>query len=268
MGGLQADDVEDSTVEIVKQLLVAEYESQYNGKNKGNIEKLKSETVNSFRLFLKSIRWFFGDDDNEALKEAALMKIRKSKFFNFRLCGKEEYILSVIEERIEERQHNSNYSERFIDKSQIELIFLKAESIEGSLKQDFAWKSWGEIAVPDDTRILKEKIYDVCSSFDEKEIGRLTRRACTAKFGERESGKDYLSLKYRVLEACEEIIYDQVNSDTISQERVGLILDALRNKASDTIDELKKDFHYPVNNSHSVKSIVLDLFDSCYLSFD
>jgi len=265
---IRAEKVEDSTVEIVKKLLVAEYETQYDGKNKGNLERLKKESANSFRAFLKSIRWFFGKDDNEALKEAALIKIRKSQFFNYRLDGKEEYILSVIEERIEERQHNANYSERFIDKSQIELIFNKAESIEGSLKQDFAWKGWDAIEVPDDTRILKEKIYDVCSSFDKKEISRLTRRACTARFGERESGKDYLSLKYRVLEACEEIIYNQIGGDDLSQEKIGLIIDSLRDKASASIEELKKDFHYPVNNSHSIKSIVLDLFDSCYLSFD
>lgn len=265
---VQSDDIDDSVIEIVHKLLIAEYESQYEGKKgKGNLDQLKAYDKKSFANFLKSIRWFFGGEDNEDLKESALVKIKKSQFFNYRLEGKESYILSEILESIEEKQGKDNYSERFIDKYQIELIFRKAESHDELIKKDPVWKGWESIA-SDDTRTLKAKVFAVCRSFDEKEIKRLTRRACTAKLEEIDSGKDYLSLKYRVLEACEEVIHRKVLSSEITQERIYQIFEELKEKSKDSIEELKKDFNYPINNAHSIKAIVLDLFDSCYLSFD
>ena len=266
---IQRDDIDDSVVDIIHKILIVEYDKQYKDKDtSGNLDILKAYDKKSFKKFLKSIRWFFGDEDNEALKESALVKIKKSQFFNFKLEGKESYILSEILEWIEERQDKSNYSERFIDKYQIELIFKKAESYDETIKKDPVWKSWESIEVPDDTRNLKEKVYAVCGSFDKKEIKRLTRRACTAKIEEIDSGKDYLSLKYRVLEACEEIIHSKVSASDINQERISQIFEELKEKSKESIEELKNDFNYPINNAHSIKSIVLDLFDSCYLSFD
>jgi len=262
--------LDDSVVNLVKKLLTLEYEKQYKDKkSKGNLEQLKKINVSDFRSFLKSIRWYFGQGNNADLKEGALKKIVASKFYNFRLEGKESYILSEILDVIEERQHNPNYSDRFIDRFQIELIFNKAESVEVDLKNDVAWKNWDEISIPGDTRNLKEKIYAVCEGFSEKEIGRLTRRACSAKIEEKESGKDYLSLKYRVLEACEEVIYEEINGgNEISSDKVSKIIGGLKDQAIKSIEELRKDYHYPIKNSHSIKSIVLDLFDSCYLAFD
>ncbi|WP_417544808.1 hypothetical protein [Marinobacter sp.] len=266
---IQSDDIDDSVVDIIHKILIVEYEKQYKDKEtSGNLDILKAYDKKSFKKFLKSIRWFFGDEDNEALKTSALVKIKKSQFFNFKLEGKESYILSEILEWIEERQDKANYSERFIDKYQIELIFKKAESYDEAIKKDPVWKSWESIEIPDDTRNLKEKVYSVCGSFDKKEIKRLTRRACAAKIEESDYGKDYLSLKYRVLEACEEIIHSKVSSSDINQERISQIFEELKEKSKESIEELKKDFNYPINNAHSIKSIVLDLFDSCYLSFD
>lgn len=266
---IQKDDIDDSVVDIVHKLLIVEYERQYKDKKyEGNLDQLKAYDKRSFARFLKSIRWFFGDEDNEVLKESALLRIKNSQFFNFRLEGKASYILSEILEQIEEKQAKSNYSERFIDRYQIELIFKKAESHDESIKKDPLWKGWDSIEAPVDTRNLKEKIYAVCGSFDEKEVKRLTRRACAAKLEERDSGKDYLSLRYRVLEACEEIIHSKVCSNELTQENISQIFEELKEKSRESIEELKKDFNYPIHNAHSIKSIVLDLFDSCYLSFD
>lgn len=266
---IQNHDIDDSVIEIVHELLIVEYEKQYKDKKeKGNLDQLKAYDKKSFANFLKSIRWFFGEEDNEALKESALVKIKKSQFFNYKLEGKEPYILSEVLEWIEEKQDKENYSERFIDKYQVELIFRKAESHDELIKKDPVWKGWESLDVPDDTRNLKEKVFAVCGSFDEKEIKRLTRRACASKIEERDSGKDYLSLKYRVLEACEEIIHSKVLSSEITQERISQIFEELKEKSKESIEELKKDFNYPINNAHSIKGIVLDLFDSCYLSFD
>lgn len=266
---LTKDDIEDSVVGIVHKILISEYEEQYKDKKiKGNLEQLKKFEKGAFERFLKSIKWFFGEEDNEALKESALIKIKNNQFFNFRLDGKESYILSEIMERIEERQNNQNYSEKFIDRYQVELIFKKAESYDESIKTDPVWRGWEAIEIADDTRTLKEKIIAVCCMFDDKEISRLTRRACSAKIEQMDSGKDYLSLKYRVLEACEEIIHIKVCANELTQENISQIFEQLKDKSRESIEELKKDFHYPIDNAHSIKGIILDLFDSCYLSFD
>ena len=266
---IQEDIIDDTVVDIVHKLLIEEYEEQYKTRNpKGNLEQLKNYNKDSFRKFLKSIRWFFGEEDNDSLKESVLIKIKNCKFFNYKLEGKESYILSEILEKIEEKQDKENYSERFIDIHQVELIFRKAESHDEVLKKDPVWKGWEAIEILDDTRTLEEKILAVCASFDEREIKRLTRRACAARIEEKDSGKDYLSLKYRVLEACEEIIHSKVTSESITPDKIYQIFEELKEKATESIEELKKDFNYPINNAHSIKSIVLDLFDSCYLSFD
>src|SRR5690606_34614252 len=80
---IQNHDIDDSVIEIVHELLIVEYEKQYKDKKeKGNLDQLKAYDKKSFANFLKSIRWFFGEEDNEALKESALVKIKKSQFFN------------------------------------------------------------------------------------------------------------------------------------------------------------------------------------------
>jgi hypothetical protein len=265
---IQKDEISDDVIGIVKNLLIHEYEEQYKKRDSdGNLNELRNSDKHLFKQFLKSIKWFFGKEDNEALRELALSKIRKCEFFNFRLDGKESYLLSEIMDHIEKRQGAENFSERYIDKFQIELIFKKAESVEGSAQQDSAWKAW-EVVCATDSRNLKEKIHAVCPSFDEKQIGLLTRRACYAKIDEKQSGKNYLSLKYRILESCDDAIYGHIRAQSFSEERIQQIIEDLTKEATKNIEELKKDFNYPIGNSHSIKAIVIDLFDSCYISFD
>ena len=38
--------------------------------------------------------------------------------------------------------------------------------------------------------------------------------------------------------------------------------------AVESIDELKKDYHYSLSNKKLIEGIVLDLFDTCFLAFD
>ena len=265
---IQVSQILDDVLDIVKKLLMHEYQEQYKGRDgDGFFEQLKNADRSTFKSFLQSIRWFFGEDDNDALEQFALSKITKCEFFNFRHDEKESYILSEILDTIEKNQGKGNFSERYIDKNCIELIFKKAESVICSSKQDDVWKAWSTVDTGD-SRNLKEKIHAVCPLFDERQIGRLTRRACVAKVDESESGKNYLSLKYRVLEACEDVIHSHVRSQNFSEEKIQEIIDDLTLKATATIEELKKDFSYPIGNAHSIKAIVIDLFDSCYIAFD
>ena len=42
----------------------------------------------------------------------------------------------------------------------------------------------------------------------------------------------------------------------------------LFNESVESIDELKKDYHYSLSNKKLIEGIVLDLFDTCFLAFD
>ena len=42
----------------------------------------------------------------------------------------------------------------------------------------------------------------------------------------------------------------------------------LESLSVESIDELKKDYHYSLSNKKLIEGIVLDLFDTCFLAFD
>lgn len=70
------DEVSDETINLVKEILVEEYASQYKEKSKlGNLETLQGLTADRFKEFLRKISWYFGQEDEDALKQTVLQNI-------------------------------------------------------------------------------------------------------------------------------------------------------------------------------------------------
>lgn len=264
-GGIVPDDV----VNMVKSVVLDEYKEQYKNKTlKGHLATLESISVADFRIFLSKITWCFESEDEKALKETIIRLIQDSKLHNVHLANKEEAVFALIMEKLDEQQNEESLARRVIFASDIKLIFKQAESEENGLAMDPTWQDLKKLEQEiKDKRNLSEKIVSVCPAYSEKKLKHLARLACRSKTEQLSSNRSFLSLKYRVYEACSEYLCkEDVNLTT--EIDVDKAIDELNALSIAQIEELKKDYTYTVSNKQAIGGIVMDLFDGCFVSFD
>lgn len=256
-------------VTMVKSVVLEEYEKQYSTKpSKGHLTTLREMSVIDFRGFLNKIVWYFESEDEKKLKETIIRMISESKLHNFRLANKEESIFSILIEMLDERQNEASLIQRVVHASDVKLIFKQAESEESDLLMDPTWEELKKIEREiTDKRNLPEKIASVCSEYNEKKLKHLARLACRSKTEQISSNRSFLSLKYRVYEACSEYFF-QAEQLVTNETEINKMIDELNQISKKHIDELKKDYTYTVSNSQAISGIIMDLFDSCFVSFD
>lgn len=262
--------IDKTTSEIVKAVLVEEYSKQYKDKaSNGHLETLKTTSIPTFTEFLQSIKWFFADEDEEQLKQTVLSLIRNSRLYSFKVAKKEETILALILEMLDSRQNLALRPSRFVTDSDIRVIFHQAEAEECSDVLDPVWKQIQKLeAEKTDKRNLEEKILSVNPDYPIDKIKYLARLACRSKLEQAEGNKSFVSLKYRVYEACEEYF---CNGKYIEPNTTALLDDTLKKlqeAAIQSIEELKKDYTYTISNAKAIQGVVIDLVDSCFISFD
>lgn len=258
------------TSAIVHQILIDEYGQQYAAqKSSGNLETLQNYSPDEFENFLSKISWEFGQADEKILKADVLSLIRHSRLYNFKVANKEEIIWSLISEMLDEKQSLGDFVDRFVHSSQIELIFKRAESEEPRVRTDPTWQmlqaTEAEIT---DKRNLSEKILAVCPGYDDLRMKLAARKAAAAKVEQQNSDKSFLALKYRILDACEQYLYQIAIAETLTKQEFDNVIEDLTIAAMGTLDELKKDYTYTLSNKVTIMSIVLDLMDSCFISLD
>ncbi|MUK65671.1 hypothetical protein [Aliivibrio fischeri] len=267
----------------IKEILCIEYKKQYfkqsdNEEEKrkqkqrlenSNYNKLKSLNLNEFKAFINTIHWNFNSDDTINLKEDVLDSIKKSPYYNFNHRSKAEIINSLLMEVLDERQNKQNLSQKVITKSDVELIFMKAEGEISSKKLDPAWKKLDEEAKNIfDKRNLEQKIQAVYSDFPLRYHQNLARKACLSKEESNGCDKSYLSLKYRTFVACEDYLMNNSTIIYTTKEQVMSTLTSLKEKAEISIKTLSSDYTYTISNEESIYCVVLDLIDECYIALD
>ena len=108
------DDAPDETINLVRQVLLEEYERQYKDKSSsGNIGTLRNQSVPQFRSFLSRIRWYFGQEDEGKLKRTVLTDIQNSPLHNNAHIGKEQIIFALLMDKLSERQNSINLVDSF-----------------------------------------------------------------------------------------------------------------------------------------------------------
>ncbi len=259
----------DNVVKMVKSVVLEEYGQQYLEKaSKGHLSTLSEMHVSVFRKFLNKIVWHFESEDERKLKGTVIRLIRESKLHNFRIANKEEIIFSILMEILDERQSELSLARRVVNASDVKLIFKQAESEESDFVMDPTWEELKRIEKGiTDKRNLSEKITSVCPGYGKKKLKHLARLACRSKTEQMYSNRSFLSLKYRVYEACSEYFF---TDDCIvsSEAEIDKAIKELNKISKEQIEELKKDYAYTVSNSQAVSGIIMDLFDSCFVSFD
>lgn len=142
-----------------------------------------------------------------------------------------------------------------------------------SNKEDIAGTNgWSDI-IPIDKRNLAEKIKSVCSEIKQYRIAQYAREACNGK-AELSIVNDRVvsSIKYRIFEVCQTELMNLVEGNEVinlSGKDIEAIIEKYTDKAEYIIKERSKDYHYSgISNRDTLRKIVLDLIDECYLAFD
>lgn len=148
--------------------------------------------------------------------------------------------------------------------SQIGDFHLKNNDISGASEFD-------EL-ISDDKRDLKEKLKDVCQNISDMRITLYCRELASGKAEiERYRDQEISAMKFRIFEVCQLELLKFVEENTKTELDIADIdnlIDVYTSKASLIIEERSKDYRYPIKNKDTLRKIVLDLINDCFLSFD
>jgi hypothetical protein len=260
----------------VKALVIAEYKEQYKGKNgDGNIKNLEAFTDEDWKAFLKKIDWKFGECNEEETQKLVLGKLQSCKLFNHTHIGQEEIILRNLMDLLDERQCVTDLLGKFVNLSDVKLIFSQVSDSAAILKADDPiFKIWSQIPPPIDKRNIIDKIQAVCSQAESKRISFYARKTSGSRIlqDDKSLDKNFLSLRYRIFEKCAEELegyLKKIPAGTLtSQEEVDKLFDFLYAAAKNYVSTLSTDFNYTLKSDPVIEGIVLELFDSCYLALN
>lgn len=213
--------------------------------------------------------WHFGQENEDELKQAVLKDIENSPIHNNAHIGKENIIFCLLMDKLSERQNSKNLVDKLVHSSDVKLIFKEAESQIPDESIDPTWRYIAELEKEvTDKRNLKEKVLSVIDDISERRIKQLARKASSSKYEECEADKSFLSLKYRVFEACEEYFSGGCYVAPRSGGDMDAVLKTLVSRAVEDISKLKSDYKYTISNDKTIEGIIWNLFDECFLAFD
>ena len=172
-------------------------------------------------------------------------------------------------DKLSERQNSTNLIDKLVHSSDVKLIFKEAESQILDESIDPTWRHIADLEKKvTDKRNLEEKILSVIKDISERRIRQLARKASSSKYEERETDKSFLSLKYRVFEACEEYFSNDGYEVPTNGNDLDAVLKTLVSTAVADILKLKDDYKYTISNDKTIEGIIWNLFDGCFLAFD
>lgn len=261
-------------IDTVKALVIDEYRMQYSAKNKkGFLSVLQGWNINDWQAFLRCIGWNFGHCDEKQLEEELITKLKESTLYNERLYGKESQLISLLVDLFDKKQNQKIFSDRFISGSDVKLLSIQVEAGEYQIP-DQAWKIWDSLDVPQDKRNIIDKSKSVVANFDQIVLENWSRKVAMSRIQQNDLKHDrsIFSLKYRIYDRCQiELINMVKNADktNITSSTIEEWVTLLTDCALEHINDLKKDhYYYPLQSRDAIKGIILELVDSCFLSFD
>lgn len=264
--------LEEELINTIKVILLDEYKRQYEKiKKAGHFDTIKDFSNDIWRDFFKHIYWKFGQEDDKQLEKTLLDKIRISRIYDgLNICGKERYILGALESLLEKKQQEKDYLAKLISNSDVKIIYLEiANGVNKTL--DPIYELWEQMEKPTDKRNIREKILDVCANYDQRKLSIIARKIASVKIELHNIDiKEKGSFQYRIFEACYESLYSLLTAheDDVKPEIIEQWLDGLYNVAQRHLVDKSKDYSYPIKSQDTIKNTILELFDSCYLSFN
>jgi hypothetical protein len=255
----------------VKLVLIEEYKKQYEGKeSKGFLDSLEELSDELWINFLNKIDWKFEQEDEKELEQTLIQEIRKQSIYKTNLEGKESYVIAALLDEFEKRQNVKDHFGRLISDAHVKVKLLEVGNNEYKMN-DPVYEQWEKLE-PTDKRNLDEKIEAVTKKYNKKKLGMFARKIGAVKLElARADGKDKAAYQYRIYDACDERLFEILDSYDGSEVEPGVVdgwIDDLVDCAEKHLAEKSKDFTYPFKNKDTLRNTILELFDSCYLSFD
>ncbi|WP_069130763.1 hypothetical protein [Rhodohalobacter halophilus] len=269
------DSINSKTIELFKQIITHEYELQYSSKsNQGNLGGIKKLSDDDWAKFCSLINWEFGQEDHKSLEIELIDIIKESKFYSSsQHAGKEEIIRSMILESLDSSQANDIKALRVLGEVDLKVVFLEVASLDHShMPDDPVYKIWNDLT-PSDSRNLKEKIREVTTVFSEK---RLSNYAITVSRSLIESQKlethnNFIAMRFRIYEHCNRTLLRWLNdhpNDIYTEKEIDELNDYLITSCVNYIEGLKSDFNYSFSSRAVIEGVIIQLFDTCYLSYE
>jgi len=256
----------------VKTVLLDEYQKQYTGKhNDGFLKPLEELSDELWISFLNKIDWKFEQEDEKELEQTLIEEIRKQSLYTVNLYGKESYVIAALLDEFEKRQNYKDHLGRLISDSQVRLKLLEVGNNQYKMT-DPVYEQWEKLEPPTDKRNLDEKIEAVSITYSKRKLGMFARKIGAVKLElAKIDSMDKGAYQYRIYDACEERLMEILESYDGSEVEPRVVdgwIDDLVQFAEKHLAEMSKDFTYPFKNKDTLRNTILELFDSCYLSFD
>lgn len=263
------DQLTDDEVAIAKVIVCDEFAAQYPTDDKGRLAALSAWSTSQFRGFLERIEWSITLDTNEELKTKALDLVRKSPFFSYQHENLEVFILTSILDLLEERSQSTYLIDKMVGTSDIELLYLRCSAGRSDKPIDPAYLS-GDLDGASDKRNIAEKILAVSPHYSQQKLSKLQRRIGLAKHESQAFDREYVSLRHRVLDACEGELEKQAKkiASGITPDSVDALLDELTDKAEQRITSLSSSYKYRISDRETIRGAVLTLFEDCFLALN
>ncbi|QJX76987.1 hypothetical protein [Priestia megaterium] len=260
--------IDDQIIDCIKKRLIHEYNEQYKDKTgKGYLDIIKKFDDSIWLKFLSRINWQFGQYDDKELEKVLIDKIKNRSFYeNIDVTGKEDFIIDILAEKFSSHEELSDPIAKNVSAIHVENIFLKI-SKDMVKKDDPVYDIWNSLEAPTDARGLKQKILNVDEAYKKYKIGVKARQIAAIKEEyEQLTDQEKGSYRYRVFEACQRKLVSLL--DKGENVDVDDWLEEMFQESKSHIEDKSKDYSYPMKSEDAIKGAILELVDSCFLSFD
>ena len=262
---------DEKAIVVAKEVVLHEYKTAYKDTQGGYLEEISEWDLDQWKAFFEIIDWQLGADNLSRLEISIKDEIVKLDYFDPSMRDKIDIIKALLLEEFDRRQGSEDLVLRFVPVPTVETICLRVAGGRHKL-EDPAWKLWKQIPEPLDQRGADEKLIDASPNLSKSYIERQRRRVSEGILTIKESDYDpsVRALRYRVYQACEEKIANDMRDGGFAfpdPKDFKSYIDQLVALASSHVEALGADYRYGLTNKHSIEAILMELIDSCYLSF-
>lgn len=269
---LHARDYSDcSLLPCVKALILSEYEKQYSkSASQGHLQTLQSWQDQPWKDFLGLVSWLFAHEDEAAAWKQLVEAVKKCRFYNESHEAKEDIVASALLDLFDQKQLASDYGERFVHASEVALLFRKVAA--GELCGiDPTWRAWKDVPPPTDTRNVTEKLTAACPSVSKAALSRYQRRTAAGlvELEEHSQDKNVVAMRFQIYDVCEEAISQlTAKASGMTEGELESELARLTQAALVRVNQRANEYGYAHKTEAFIRGLVLELFDSCFLSLD
>ncbi|QWG56017.1 hypothetical protein EXW50_11530 [Bacillus mycoides] len=256
-------------IECIKKRLLYEYEEQYKNKEEnGYLGVIKEFGYAKWVSFFSRISWQFGQYDEKELEVALIDKLEKRSFLtNIDVLGNEDLIINLLENKFGANEKFNDAMSKHVTSAHVENILLRIAKDIVKKDSDPVYSVWENLEPPTDNRGLKDKIFDVDKDYKKRKIGLKARDIASIKEEFQQlSDQEQGSYRYRIFEACQKRLNELLDKELPVD--VDGWLEELFEVSKKHLEDKSKDYSYVIQSDDAIQKVILELIDSCFLSFD